>query len=153
MSNNNAKILKTARIKAEKEIKSMVTIMGNDALNHFEASFRNQGFTNETLVRWQPRKGEIVGGISRLRSRERGARGILIGKGTATLKKSLRRRRLGQYAIRISSNVIYANVHNEGLRAGRGSGFIMPKRQFVGYSAKLNRSLINKFNMKIHSIF
>lgn len=141
--NNNAKILKADRLKAEKEIKSMVTIMGNDALNHFESSFRNQGFTNETLVSWKARK--------RTERSRYGNRGILTG--TGRLRRSLKRNKIGQYAIRISSNVIYANVHNEGLTAGRGNGFTMPKRQFVGYSAKLNRSLINKFNIKIHSIF
>jgi phage gpG-like protein len=28
--------------------------------------------------------------------------------------------------------VSYAEVHNAGLRAGRGKGFVMPKRRFIG---------------------
>jgi len=41
----------------------------------------------------------------------------------------------------------YAKVHNEGLRAGRGKGFVMPKRQFIGKSAthdKMNHRSILK---------
>lgn len=141
--NKNANILKEARKKAEKEIKGMVVIMGNDALNHFEGSFRNQGFTDDSLVKWKPRK--------RTERSRLGNRDILTK--TARLKRSLKRSRLGQYAIKISSNVVYASVHNDGLRSGRGKGFKMPKRQFVGYSGKLNRSLIKKFDSKIQSIF
>ena len=37
--------------------------------------------------------------------------------------------------------VPYAIVHNEGLRAGRGKGFKMPKRQFIGESAVLNNKI------------
>lgn len=177
MSNKNAHILKEAREKAKKEIKGMVTIMGNDALNHFEASFRNQGFTDESLVKWKPRKRT---------ERSRGGFRAILTK-TGRLRRSLRRFKIGQYAIRIATNVPYATIHNEGgviekearkgvtnlkiSRDGRSRfaskkkanfqvdsvfkehNIKMPKRQFVGYSGKLNRSLIKKFNDKIHSIF
>ena len=33
-----------------------------------------------------------------------------------------------------TSQLPYAGVHNDGLRAGRGKGFIMPKRQFIGFN-------------------
>jgi phage gpG-like protein len=151
--NNNAKILKADRQKAEQEIRKMVVVMGTDALNHYEQSFRNQGFTNEVLEKWKPRKGEInfAGGIALGRKRERGSRGVLVK--TGKLSRSLKKAPVGRYAVRISSNFIYANVHNDGLMAGRGRGFKMPKRQMVGYSGKLNRKLINKFNFMIHKIF
>lgn len=134
--NKNAHILKEARKKAEKEIKGMVVIMGNDALNHYEGSFRNQGFTDESLVGWKKRKRT---------ERSRGGNRAILTK-TGRLRRSLKRMKIGQYAIKITSNVPYANIHNEGI--GR-----MPKRQFVGYSGKLNRSLIKKFDSKIQSIF
>lgn len=31
-----------------------------------------------------------------------------------------------------TSDTVYGKVHNEGLKAGRGQGFTMPKRQFIG---------------------
>jgi len=133
MSFNNAKILREARIKAEREIKAMVTVMGNDALNWFEESFRNQGFTDEGLVIWKGRQ-----------KREREGRAILTK--TGALRRSLKKSNVGQYAVKITSNLPYANRHNEGLSK-------MPKRQFVGYSGKLNRSLIAKFDRKIKMIF
>jgi phage gpG-like protein len=37
--------------------------------------------------------------------------------------------------------VPYARVHNEGLRAGRGRGFQMPRRQFIGESKELTKKV------------
>jgi phage gpG-like protein len=34
--------------------------------------------------------------------------------------------------VTVGTEVPYAAIHNEGLRAGRGKGFKMPKRQFMG---------------------
>jgi phage virion morphogenesis protein len=36
----------------------------------------------------------------------------------------------------IGSNLVYAGVHNDGGRAGRGAGFQMPQRQFLGLSVE-----------------
>ena len=41
----------------------------------------------------------------------------------------------------IENRVPYAAVHNEGLRAGRGEGFQMPRRQFIGESKELNEEI------------
>ena len=46
----------------------------------------------------------------------------------------------------------YGRVHNEGLRAGRGSGFIMPKRQFMGESEELNALIISEIERKLKQI-
>jgi hypothetical protein len=43
---------------------------------------------------------------------------------------------------------IYAKVHNYGLRAGRGRGFVMPRRQFAGPS----RVLKARFHRKASSL-
>jgi phage gpG-like protein len=136
MKFNNAQIVKTAKQKMEKDIRDMVTVMGNDAYNFFVDSFRKQGFKDETLIKWKPRK-----------KRERSGRGILIK--TGALKNSLKKVYVGSYSVRISSDLIYARVHNEGLRAGRGAGFIMPKRQFIGNSRFLNRMIEKKIKRKL----
>ena len=49
----------------------------------------------------------------------------------------------------IGSNKVYARVHNEGLRAGRGAGFIMPKRQFMGIHPELNDIIIKELERKL----
>jgi len=153
MNNEHVKILRDLR-KFEAKVPKMVSEMGGIALKHFTKSFINQGFTDESLVKWKPRKrtryktrsGKVVNDTTR---------GILIGKGTANLMK-LRRTKEGRYAVSIRNNETtgkYARVHNEGLRAGRGQGFQMPKRQFVGYSGVMNRRIIEMINKEIKSIF
>ena len=136
MKFNEARKLAEHLKKFEKEISNMVTIMGNEALNHFVKSFSNQGFEDETVRKWTPRK--------RMARKERGkpSRGILIQSGR--LRRSLRKINRTKYSITINTDVIYAQRHNEGLD--------MPKRQFVGDSAKLKRLLIRKFNKQILSI-
>jgi phage gpG-like protein len=47
------------------------------------------------------------------------------------------------------SDRIYAAVHNEGLMAGRGKGFKMPKRQFMGESPTLNKLIIQELQRKL----
>ena len=150
--NEHKKILKDLK-RFEAKVLKMVSEMGAIGLNHFTQSFSNQGFTDTSLVKWQPRKrasyrtrsGKIVNDNTR---------GILIGKGTANLRK-LRKQRLDRYSIAIKSNPVtdkYARVHNEGLRAGRGKGFKMPKRKFVGYSKSMNDKIVRMINRTIATL-
>ena len=46
----------------------------------------------------------------------------------------------------------YGRVHNEGLRAGRGAGFTMPRRQFMGEHPELNDLIIKKLEEKLNQI-
>ena len=56
-------------------------------------------------------------------------------------------------AVKILTDVPYASVHNNGERSGRGRGFKMPKRQFIGYSGKLNRNIIAFLDKNIKKQF
>ncbi|MEO6901560.1 MAG: phage virion morphogenesis protein [Bacteroidia bacterium] len=143
MKFNNAVKIKNQRIKIEREIKSMVTVIGNDSVNFFKKSFSDQGFTDQTLSQWQGRKSK----------RDNTGRAILVK--TGTLKRSIVKRTSGYTAI-ISSNVPYANVHNDGgsiRKRGRGGVFNMPKRQFVGNSRTLIQALKTKLNSRILAAF
>jgi phage gpG-like protein len=55
------------------------------------------------------------------------------------------------------TNVIYAQVHNEGGRAGRGAGFMMPKRQFMPIpgerNEKIDREMEKYFDDEMDKIF
>jgi phage gpG-like protein len=141
-------------LQATKEVKiaiaQSVEIMGVEALNHFTKSFRNQGFEDVNIERWQPRKGEISGGIARVRKRDAGSRAILVKSGA--LRRSLFKYRSGVSQVTIKSQLPYAIVHNEGLKAGR-SGFKMPKRQFVGNSSKLVEKLYKRIDRKILNVW
>ena len=134
---------------AKKEIENLVTIMGTEALNHFTKSFRDQGFTDTSLKKWDARKKETD--TRGRKDRNRSSRAILVR--TGELRRSLQKRNLGRYSVVIKSDKIYANVHNEGLRSGRGGGFTMKKRQFVGYSEVLNRRLQQRINIRLNRIF
>lgn len=140
---NEAKKIIEDMKKSEKAILEMVDTMGVYAVNHYKQSFIDEGFTDESLEKWTKRK--------RTERSRGGNRGILTK--TGRLRRSLVAKKMGRYAVRINSNVPYANVHNEGLRSGRGKGFIMKKRQFVGYSERLNRKIITKLDSKIRAIF
>ena len=125
------------------QLEKIVDAMGVLAANHFTTSFRNQGFTDETLERWQPRK--------RTERSRMGDRAILVKSGR--LRRSIRTKRFGLLAVKILTDVPYASVHNNGERSGRGRGFKMPKRQFIGYSGVLNRKIIAKMDVTIKRIF
>lgn len=133
--NNEARKISQAIKEFKAEIESMVTVMGVDATEHYKQSFVDEGFTDSGIEKWKPRKRE---------DRKRPGRAILTD--TGRLRRSIRWRKFGKLGVRIQSNVPYALRHNEGL-----SG--MPKRQFVGYSAKLNNKLVSKFNSRIKAIF
>lgn len=125
------------------QLEKAVDAMGVLAANHFTTSFRNQGFTDESLQAWQPRK--------RTERSRMGNRAILVKSGR--LRRSIRTKRFGLLAVKILTDVPYASVHNNGERSGRGRGFKMPKRQFIGYSGVLNRKIITKLDVTIKRIF
>lgn len=67
---------------------------------------------------------------------------------TGNLRKSISAEiDMQQNAVKFTSALPYSAVHNEGLRAGRGKGFLMPERRFIGDSTavrKIITDIINK---------
>lgn len=140
---NEASKIRKMQAQMQKAASDAVTDMMVIAQNHFTMSFRNQGFDDRGVQAWKPRKR-----TERSRS---GNRAILVGKGSGVLRRSINRKRTGKYTAMIFTDPIvrkYAAVHNDGLRAGRGSGFTMPKRQFIGdsynMSQKIKRAIDNR---------
>jgi len=85
----------------------------------FDKNFERKAFFDQ---KWQPRKSKKAKGSllivsSRLR---RGTKAQVINN-----------------SVVFTNDTPYAAVHNEGLRAGRGRGFTMPKREFIGDSPKV----------------
>ena len=110
MKFNEARKLANQLKKFDSQISDMVTIMGVEAKNHFTANFRKQGFEDESLKRWEARKGEINGGIAKVRGR---SRGVLIK--TGTLRRSIQFNKRGKYKVSISTGGLpYAKLQNEG---------------------------------------
>lgn len=129
------------------EIPVIMEQSANTAKNHFLKSFREGGFTDEHLEAWKPRKRS---------DKRKGRRAILVKSGH--LRDSIRVARTSGKGFLIVSdmglgaNKDYARVHNFGLRSGRGRGFIMPKRQFIGRSKTLEEKIYRRLIAKINAI-
>jgi phage gpG-like protein len=124
--------------------------LANTAKNEFLGNFRNQGFNGQ---RWQEVKRRSNPSKSKPRTQA-----ILQGKGSGKLRKDVansvqsgRRNSNLSYTLVVENE--YARVHNEGLKAGRGKGFIMPKRQFIGNTQRLNDKLLKKIQQKTRHIW
>jgi phage gpG-like protein len=126
------------QIKDFKKMKSAVPKrIGNMALNHFLESWDNEAFSDRSTGDnpWKKRKKEVTP-----------SRGLLIGPGTAHLKKSMEVRSANWSQIVIGSyGIKYASRHNRGL-AG------MPKRQFIGRSRILDQRILKMINNEMKKI-
>lgn len=118
--------------------------VGNIAQSHFKDNFRRGGFVNGGLKRWKPSKriGRAKGAAGKY-STLLSSRNFLYN--SITYKPSPGK-------VVISSYAPYAAVHNEGLRAGRGKGFQMPKRQFIGDSKELTEKVTQTIETTINKI-
>lgn len=129
-------------------------IVGVMAVNHFKENFQNEAWgrskwpeVKRRMATWT-RKGKVVPNPTKGAKR---SRKILTGD-TGDLGRSI------QYTpesgkVTIHSDLIYASVHNFGERAGRGAGFIMPKRQFIGEDEILNQKIKSKIEQQLEKIF
>lgn len=121
--------------------------VANDAQKFFVASWQRQGWDDTGVVKWMPRKKET--------KRTQG-KAILVGTGKLrrAVNNSIRETTFDKVRLVIDGDTIpYAAVHNEGLRAGRGAGFIMPKRQFMGDSQDLRKIQLKTITKEIDKIW
>lgn len=123
--------------KVKKNLSNALVIIANEAKNHFVKSFRDGGFTDNTLVKWKPRKSKSKRDIGRA---------ILVK--TGDLRRSVKIKGINKSSLNIiiGSDLPYAKVHNDGLSP-------MPKRKFIGNSNKLNKKIIVIIDKRIKSIF
>lgn len=127
--------------------RDLPTVLANNAQNFFVSSFDNQGWDGtpwQEVKRREERTPEYK--YPKKKDLGRRTRPILIGKGSTKLRRatanSIRVKRWP--LVRLTVDLPYAKVHNEGGKAGRGQGFEMPKRQFMGDSPILHRSQLEK---------
>lgn len=121
-------------------------IVGVEAVNFFEESFQNEGFTDEILEPWQ----EVKRRSNPTRpDRAAASRPILTGA-TGDLGRSIEYSsspgevRITANPTNVGSSKDYAAAHNEGTKtAGRNNNVTIPKRQFVGESKTLDKKIDN----------
>ena len=126
------------------------TIAGKTAVSYFKKNFQNEAWGR---VKWQEVKRRTDPHVKGAKA----TRKILTGD-TGDLARSIeiKSRSNGQVVIWTAPSAFskepYGRVHNEGLRAGRSKGFIMPKRQFMGPSEELNALIISEIERKLKQI-
>lgn len=124
-------------------------VAGNVAVSEFKHNFQTEGFDGKKWKEVQRRdKKSAAYKTAAKRHPARTARKILSGD-TADLGRSIEIKGAasGKAIIWTSPKAFgskepYGEVHNEGLKAGRGSGFTMPKRQFIGSTSQLRSKII-----------
>jgi phage gpG-like protein len=144
MSKTLSPQLLAAQLKIKADTHNLLVIASTEAVNHFKANFKVGGFVDRGVDKWKPWTGNKDPG-----------RGILIGKGSGKLKRSIARSSMSATRVIIGvkgSPIKYASVHNFGLRAGRGKGFIMPQRKFMGDSHKLNQKISRLIKRRLNKI-
>lgn len=124
-------------------------VIGKEAVSHFQQSFEDEAFSNRSQkdTPWKEVKRRSD---PKNKTRAAGSRKILTGP-TRELADSIDYHRQGR-DVAITSDKVYAEVHNKGLKAGRGSGFKMPKRQFIGKSALLIKHTTKELEKFINRI-
>jgi phage gpG-like protein len=152
MAKSNKFNLKQAEQKARKAMEAAIVDVGNTAKVFFVSSFRKQGWDDKNVQKWKPRKRTTYKTKSG-KTVDDTTRAILVK--TGDLRRSIIRDPANRAAlsIKIHSDLIYSRVHNDGLRAGRGKGFIMPKRQFMGDSYNLNEQVKKVIVKRLDKIF
>jgi phage gpG-like protein len=132
-----------------KAVQDAMTIIATDSENHFKRSFRNEGFEDEVVEKWQPRKRPSRADKNNPFKK----RAILTQSGA--LKRSVLRRRLNAYKYRVESDLPYSAIHNYGLygRAWGKHRFKMPQRRFMGISKKLMRKNVLTLKRQLTKAF
>jgi hypothetical protein len=131
----------------------MPEIVKTEALNHFEKSWDNQGFTDTNLQKWKPRKapkrigkrGKVLKAYENFEAKEN--RGILISHASDTKGTHLKDSNRGSIngdIITISNDKVYAKRHNEGID--------MEKRTFIAPSQQMVDKILTKADKEIIKI-
>jgi phage gpG-like protein len=136
---------------ADKAINEAIEIAANDAEQHFKKSFKDGGFTDNVLERWQPRRNQIFTGIARGKRNHPNTKPTLVGK--KVLMNSIKKKRINNKKRILSSDLPYSAIHNEGLmgRAWGKYSFKMPKRKYMGNSSNLEKRTEAKIIAKVNT--
>lgn len=103
------------------------TIIKVEAEGFHAENFRKGGFTDRTFKKWPPRKdGDTT-------------RALLVKSGT--MRRHATSGKTKGNTIDFVMPLEYEKVHNEGGKAGRGQGFQMPQRQYIGESEELKKRI------------
>lgn len=112
-------------------------------VSYFKGAFRSKSFDGKA---WPRAKADQAG------TRRRGS---LMVQSAALMNSVRTAEATPERVVWAAGNekVSYAQVHNEGGRAGRGAGFDMPQRQFMGEAEELEEQIGRRINIFLQGIF
>ncbi|MEZ0611944.1 hypothetical protein ACAW74_25755 [Fibrella sp. WM1] len=116
------------------------TVVRVEGTKHFKESFRNEGFTDETLEKWPD-----ITNARKDQKRKKNGNLPPILTDTGKLGNSITARNDGDEDVVFSSDRPYAKRHNEGDN-------VMPQRQFMGPSKALDDKIVAKFDRDFQRI-
>ena len=133
--------IKVRRMKAD-----LPDAIGFMAKQHFQGNFTRQGFDDQ---KWKDVKRRTTG-----KGRDK-TRAILSGR-TGRLKKSIHVEKATWSKVVIATDRLpYAQIHNEGGRAGRGLKSVIPQRKYMGDSpillARINKLITSTIDKAFKS--
>lgn len=108
-------------------------VVAVEAQKFHAQNFRKGGFTDRSFKKWKARKKSDKKGNKRA---------LLVDSGA--MKRAATKGKINGSKVDFRFSLAYMKVHNEGLRAGRGSGFKMTKRKYIGKSHYLNNQIKRK---------
>jgi phage gpG-like protein len=149
MNQNFQMYLQNAKNRINELIPKITGIIKVEGLQFIADNFDNQGFEQSPgkVLKWSPRKPSKN---KKLQKRE--GRQILVDSGK--LRRAWESKsRVTKTKVIFANNMPYAEVHNEGGKAGRGKGFMMPQRQMIGDSSALDQRINPKINKIMDTIF
>ena len=125
------------------DMEAVAELAAATGVSYFKGAFRKKAFDGKP---WTPAKIDQAG------KRHRGS--LMVD--SAALMNSIRT--ASATATRVvwaagNDKVVYAQVHNEGGRAGRGIGFDMPQRQFMGDAEELKANIEKRLQAYMREVF
>ncbi len=114
-------------------VKRLPGVARVEGLKFIADNFKAQGF--------EKKKGQV----SKWKNKKDGKKPNLIGEKRGGALRRSWKGTAKESAVEFTSNMPYAEVHNQGGRAGRGGGFTMPQRQMIGHSD----ALIGRIEVKL----
>lgn len=126
-------------------LKRVPGIIRVEGLQFIADNFEREGFETKTgkYSKWKPKL-------------KKGAqKKILVGekRGGSLMRSWEQETFSNDKRVAFGSSLPYAQVHNEGGKAGRGKGFMMPQRQMIGPSEAIDKRVMDKIDRIMDSVF
>ncbi|SEA70223.1 Phage virion morphogenesis family protein [Alistipes timonensis JC136] len=125
------------------DMQEVANLAAATGVSYFKGAFRSKAFDGKA---WPRAKVDEAG---------KRRRGSLMVQSAALMNSVRTAEATPDRVVWAAGNekVPYAQVHNEGGRAGRGAGFDMPKRQFMGEAEELEEQIGRRINIFLQGIF